>query len=303
MWPGEQGPGGGQHVNPYQQQGQAPWGPPTAPIGTPPTPPGGRGRTPLVAVAAATVVVIAAAVTGFLVLGGGKDDTAGPGPAKSTPAAPSTGPTGDKPRGVDDLKPLVPGWKVVVNPRSGIAFDVPPEWGLKSPGWASYVSDEKDPEEKPLIGFSAPAMLKEKWCTSDDNKDGSPEDTPLAGVGSRSERGARTLDEAARDNASLWVYGAYTQPDKAKVRTGAVEPYTTKSGITGSLASAESSGVAKKGKCDTDGKATSFALKDPKGDFLSWTFLGVKGVQGEVPVATVRRILSTVRLVAGSSTP
>ncbi|MGW2558458.1 hypothetical protein ACWCXB_04245 [Streptomyces sp. NPDC001514] len=303
MWPGEQPPGGGQHVNPYQQQGQAPWGVPTAPMGTPPTPPGGRRRTALVAVAAATAVVIAAGVTGFLVLGGDKDDTADPGPAKSTSDAPSTDPTSDNPRGVDSPKPLVPGWKVVVNPKSGVAFDVPPQWGLKSPTWASYVSDEKDPEEKPLIGFSAPAMLKEKWCTSDDNKDGSPEDTPLASVGSRHERGARTLDEAARNSASLWVYGAYTQPDRATVRAGAVEPYTTTSGITGSLASAESSGVKKKGKCDTDGKATTFAFKDPKGDFVSWTFLGAKGVEDEVPDATVRRILSTVRLIAGSTTP
>ncbi|WP_316778071.1 hypothetical protein [Streptomyces sasae] len=32
------------------------------------------------------------------------------------------------------------------------------------------------------------------------------------------------------------------------------------------------------------------------GDLVSWSFVGTKGLEGEVPDATVRRILSTVRL-------
>ncbi|MFD9219439.1 hypothetical protein ACFWDI_05255 [Streptomyces sp. NPDC060064] len=299
MWPGQQPPGGEQHsqdgyVNPYQQ-------PNPYATGTPPEPPRGGRSTTAVAVAAATAVVIAAGVTGYLVLGGDKDDTADPGPTRSA-SSPVSGPTGsgdDGARDAADPKPVIPGWKVVVNPKRGIAFDVPPEWGLKSPSWSSYVSDNNDPEDKPLIGFSAPAMFKEKWCQSDDDKNGTPEDTALATAGSRGEKGARTTEEAARNSVSLWLYGAYTQPDKKKIKTGAVESYTARSGIKGSVATAVSSGVEKKGKCDTDGKATTFAFEDSKGDFVSWTFLGAKDVAGEVPDATVRKILSTVRLVGG----
>ncbi|MEU9009148.1 hypothetical protein AB0D12_05035 [Streptomyces sp. NPDC048479] len=302
MWQGQQPPGGEQHsqdgyVNPYQQHQQ----PNPYATGTPSEPPRGGRSTTAVAVAAATAVVIAAGVTGYLVLGGDKDDTADPGPTRSasSPASKPTGSGDDDARDAADPKPVIPGWKVVVNPKGGIAFDVPPEWGLKSPSWSSYVSDNNDPEDKPLIGFSAPAMFKEKWCQSDDDKNGTPEDTALGTAGSRGEKGARTTEEAARNSVSLWLYGAYTQPDKKKIKTGAVEPYTARSGIKGSVATAVSTGVDKKGKCDTDGKATTFAFEDSKGDFVSWTFLGAKGVAGEVPDATVRKILSTVRLVGG----
>ena len=51
----------------------------------------------------------------------------------------------------DAAEPVVPGWKVVVNPKCGIAFDVPADWDVKSPGtWPSASTDEKD-GRKPLI--------------------------------------------------------------------------------------------------------------------------------------------------------
>jgi hypothetical protein len=65
------------------------------------------------------------------------------------------------------------------------------------------------------------------------------------------------------------------------------------------VATAFSAGVEKKGRCDTDGKATAFAFKNAKGDIVSWTFIGVKGVDEEVPDATVAKILSSVRLANG----
>lgn len=79
----------------------------------------------------------------------------------------------------------------------------------------------------------------------------------------------------------------------------AAEPYTTASGIRGSVATASSAGVKLEGKCDTDGKATTFAFKNAKGDIVSWMFTGAKGVDEEVPDATVRKVLSTVRLAGG----
>ncbi|UYQ65491.1 hypothetical protein [Streptomyces peucetius] len=252
-----------------------------------------RRRTTMTVVLGLLLVaaLFAAGAVGGLKAVGGEDG----GHASPVSSAP---PTGQARAGAGE-QPTVPGWRTVTNPRTGVVFDVPPEWGRKPASWASYVVEDGDPEEKPLVGFSAPAVLKEKWCVSDVDVDGSSDETWLAAAGSRTERGARTPQEAARDNASLWVYGGYAQPDRAKVTEGAAEPYTTASGIRGSVATASSAGVEPEGKCDTDGTATTFAFKNDKGDIVSWTFTGAKGVDEEVPDATVRKILSTVRLAGG----
>ncbi|MFI5686993.1 hypothetical protein [Streptomyces sp. NPDC051636] len=317
MWPGEQQPGDGtspQHNNPYQQPGYrqpnpyagqhpqapAPW---TAPTAVPPAPqPGGGGgggrRTKLVAVVAAAAVVVAAAVTGALVLGGGKDDQAGPGPSTSSASVSASASAGaDNPRVSGGLKPTVAGWKVVANPDVGIAFDVPPEWAPRSKDWITYVTDDSDPKGKALVGMKAPAVLKEKWCGTDEDKNGTTDYTSLANAGTRGNGDAESTGQIAREDSANWVYGWYTQPDRKKITTGPVTSYTTASGITGSLATSQSSGVPKKTKCDSDGKATTFAFKDGSdGALLSWSFVGAKGVSDEVPDATVRKMLNTVRL-------
>lgn len=301
MWPGQQSPGDGQqpqqpaHNNPYQQPGYQQPNPYAAqpPTARPPAPePPGGGRAKVIAITTAAAVVVAAAVTGAVVLGGGSDDGADPGPTTSsaspTPSA--------NPRTGGAQKPTVAGWKVVVNPDAGIAFDVPANWALQSPGWVSYVAEDNDPEDKPLVAMKAPALLKQKWCTSDDDKDGHTDFTPLASAGTRKNNGAKSAEEAARADATAWVYGAYAQPDHKKVTTGAATSFTTSSGLVGSVATSRSSGVTKRHKCDSDGKATTFAFKNRDGDFASWSFVGVKGVGEEVPDATVRKILGTVRL-------
>ncbi|MFE0173674.1 hypothetical protein ACFWZ2_15255 [Streptomyces sp. NPDC059002] len=298
--PGYQQPG---HPQPGAHGQQAPWNAPTEPAGpraTPPEPPRGGGngnRTKLIALVAAGAVVVAAAVTGFLVFGGDEDDTAKPDPTKSASGSP--GPTASddsNPRAGDgEPEPTVPGWKVVTNPKRGIAFDVPAEWAPQSKDWAGGVVEEGDEKETYLAAFAAPAYLKEKWCASDDDKDGVEDYTYLAAAGTRGNRGVKSTEQAARNDATMWVYGAYTQPDKKKVTTGPVESYTTKSGLKGSLVSASSAGVKKQGKCASDGKATVFAFKDSGGEFASWSFHGAKGVRDEVSDATMRKILATVR--------
>ncbi|MFD9075527.1 hypothetical protein [Streptomyces lasiicapitis] len=296
---------GYQQPNPYQQPGyqqqpvagqQGQWAAGTAPAGAPQPPDGGGSggnRTALIAVITAAAVVVAAGVTGFLLLGGDKDDSAEPDPARSSS---SPAPTDADRRGKDGgPKPTVPGWKTVVNPKRGIAFDVPAQWSLKSVDWISWVSDDAGPEDNRLAAMAAPAYLKEQWCAFDENKDGTNEYMALAGAGTRINRGSKTTEDVARDNSTAWVYGAYAQPERKKIKAGAVESYTTKSGIKGSLAAAESSGVTKREKCDTDGKATVFAFKDAGGEFVSWAFHGAKDVKEEIPDTTVRKILSTVR--------
>ncbi|MFD8423324.1 hypothetical protein [Streptomyces sp. NPDC059466] len=337
MWPGQQPPGGEQNPqnqnpqqpnpyqqpgyqqpNPYQQPGyqqpnpygQPQWGTVPEPPGAPGGPGGGNGgggnRTKVTAIVAASAVVIAAGVTGFLVLGGkGKDDDAGGGPSTSTSpktsasTSPSASGSDDNPRGTDDEKPTVAGWKVVVNPKWGTAFDVPADWNVLTPGTFIGFEDKKKGDGSAVIGMSAPAFLKEKWCTSDDDKDGRTDDTALAGAGTKGQSGAKNTDDVARNDSAWWVFGGYTDQKETSnklLRIGKPTAYTTASGITGSVATTYSTGVPKKGKCDSDGKATTFAFKNSAGDFVSWTLYGAKGVGEEVPDATVRKILSTVRL-------
>ncbi len=299
MWPGQQSPSG----QPNPQDGYPrPDSPqpepglhyaPTIGMGAPEPPRRRWNRTTVVAVAAATAVVVACGVTGFLVLrGNGTDrDDAKPGATDSA----STGGT-DRSSTEGGSGPLVPGWNTVVNAKRGITFDVPATWARQSADWVSYVAEDSDPEEKPLVAMMAPAVFKEKWCTSDDDKDGSEDDNPLASTGTTGEKGARSAAEAAEDTAKKWVYGGYTQPDSTHLEIGEAESYRTKSGVEGSLVTVTSSGAPSKGKCDTDGKAVTFAFKNAEGKFVSWTYVGAHGVSDEVPDATIREILSTVRL-------
>ncbi|MEU1117189.1 MULTISPECIES: hypothetical protein [unclassified Streptomyces] len=332
MWQGQQPPGGEQNQqgqnqpgqdqqgqnqlgqNPYQQPGyqqpnpygqQAPWNAPTMPGGAggtppPPEPPrGGGNRTKLIAMAAAGAVVIAAGVTGVVLLGGDKDDDAAPDPTTSASASADPADDDAHARTGDGMpEPTVPGWKVVVNPKLGLAFDAPADWSLESRDWAGGVVDKKDADDENaefLAAVAAPAYFKEKWCASDDDKDGIKDYTPLAVAGTRGNRGAKSTEEAARHDATNWVYGVYTQPDRKRVATGPTKSFTSKSGLKGSLVSASSSGADTTDKCASDGKATVFAFKNSEGRFVSWSFHGAKGVKDELTDATVQKMAGTVR--------
>ena len=339
MWPGQQPPGGEQNPqdqnpyqqpgyqqpNPYQQPGyqqtgyqqpnaygqQPQWGAPAEPLGAPQAAGGGSGggggnKTKITAIVAASAVVIAAGVTGYLVLGGDKDKEAGGDPSKSakpsvsTSASPS--PSGDdNPRGGDDDadQPTIAGWKVVINPKWGTAFDVPADWEVLSSGTFIGFDDKNKDDTSTIIGMSAPAFLKEDYCTSDEDKDGHKESSALAAAGTKGQSGAKNTNDIARNDSAWWVFGGYTDQKNASKKLltiGKPKAYKTASGVEGSVVTTYSSGVPKEGKCDTDGKATTFAFKNGDGDFVSWTFYGAKGVSEEVPDATIQKILSTVRL-------
>ncbi|MFS8200026.1 hypothetical protein ACLVWQ_15225 [Streptomyces sp. CWNU-52B] len=300
---------GPQPQTPYTQPGQPGWSAPGAPK---PPEGGGRNRTKLVAIVAATAVVVAAGVTGLLVLGGDKDDEAegknGKGgttkpPSSSAAEDPSASAstTEENPRGTDAEKPTVAGWKVVINPRFGTMFDVPAEWEIESTDTSvGFEWEEKGKTDRTTV--TAPAYLKSKWCTTDSDKDGREEDTALATAGTRGENGAKDSAEAAETRVPWWIFGGYTQPDKKSVKWDKATAYTTKSGLKGSVAKAHSSNTPQNKKCDSEGKAITFAFKNGAGDFVTWNLYGAQGVDGEIPEATVQKILSTVRLTKDAPT-
>ncbi|MFK4070632.1 hypothetical protein [Streptomyces sp. NPDC029674] len=324
MWPGQQPPGGeqnpqNQQPNPYQQPGYHQPNPYQQPGYQAPNPyqqpaaggigggmgsgdgggRGGRNKVKILSIVAAAAVVVAAGLTGFLVLGGGdgKDSEAdSPAQAGSKKPSPSVDNDGDdSERGTDNgLEPTIKGWHVVVNPRWGTAFDVPPEWEVQNPGSAIAFEDVKT--GKPLMTMSAPAYLTPEWCVTDDDKDGRTEDHELAAVGTKGAKGAKNTDEVAVNQVGWWVYAGYTQPDKKSFTSDEkAQPYTTKSGIKGSIARAKSTDTPQKGKCATDGKAITFGFKNSAGDYVAWSLYGATGVKDEIPEKTVMKILSTVR--------
>ncbi|WP_156724546.1 hypothetical protein [Streptomyces apocyni] len=318
---------GYQQQNPYTQPGyqqqpgtqqqpgaqpQGPWNAPTTPMGAVAKPPGDdRKKTTIIAIVAATAVVAAAGVTGYLVLGGDDDDksdTAKPkddpkpsatAPKDPTPeASPTESEEEENPRGTEDLKPQIKGWKVVVNPKHGTAFDVPADWEIDSPGMITgYEKTDAKAGDKPLIVMSAPAYYKSEWCGDDPDKDGKTDYTRLAATGTKGANGAKSTADAAEKQVPWWVYGGYTQPDKKSITYDKkAKPYTTTAGIKGSYAWARSKDTPQNGKCDTDGKAIVFGFKNAKGDYVAWSLHGATGVDDELPDKDIMKIMSTVRL-------
>ncbi|MFD5143139.1 hypothetical protein [Streptomyces sp. NPDC058401] len=302
----------------YPQQPPAPqgWGqqPPTVPVpqwgGTPPPPPP-RGGSPFstrtVAIVAASAVVVAAAATGAFVLTRDDDTTNQaddkPSTSASAPASPSASAPaspGANPRGGPEVKPVIPGWKVVLNPKYGTAFDVPPDWEVKSSGLSIGFEDEAKNDGSPLVMMGGPAFLKEDWCKVDADKDGKEESTGLAATGTKGGMGAKGTAEAAYNEAGNWAFAAYAQKaPKGTTKVTEAKEYTTTSGLKGHMATATVSGLPKENKCSSDGKSVAFSFTTTNGDLSTWVLYGAAGVPGEVSKETYEKILSSVRLNAG----
>ncbi|MFB7177662.1 hypothetical protein ACFCYI_08165 [Streptomyces sp. NPDC056257] len=201
----------------------------------------------------------------------------------------------------DPSKPLVAGWKTVVNPKYGTAFDVPPDWEVLSPDVFSGHGDDNDPD-KILIGHTAPAFYKSEWCSIDADGDGTVSDFALGSVGTKGAEGAKDTTEVAEKNAPTWVYAAYTQPDKSVVKWDKPVEYTTKFGLKGTYVKAHSEGAKQPNRCAGDGHSIVFAFKNAEGAFAAWDFYGRTGVPGAIPDSLIMRILSTVRLTPTTPT-
>ncbi|MFG2991068.1 hypothetical protein ACGFZK_17595 [Streptomyces sp. NPDC048257] len=202
----------------------------------------------------------------------------------------------------DPTRPQIAGWKTVINPKHGTAFDVPPQWEVLEPTVFSGHTDRKD-RDKVLIGHTAPAFYKSKWCSIDGDGDGQVSDVRLANVGTKGAAGARDAAETAEKEAPTWVYAAYAQPDKSVVKADEPVAYTTRSGVRGSYVRARSTGVPRADHCAGDGQAVVFGFKNARGDLVSWDFYGRTGVPGAVDDALIMRVLSTVRLAGDPKEP
>ncbi|MGY0055839.1 hypothetical protein ACWY4P_04635 [Streptomyces sp. LZ34] len=282
------------------------WGAPAVQPG-PPEPPRKKNRTTVVAIVAAVAVVAAAAVTAVLVIN--KDDGKGDAAkgdkkpsaaASSSKDAPSQGGGSggeDNPRASETVKPVIPGWKTVINPKRHDVFDVPAGWYVAPPDSMSSFSKDG----KPLISMTGPAYYKEDNCTVKDKKTGVTLSSPLAGTGTKGAQGAKTQAEAAKNEALNWVYAAFDQDKTGTFKYTKPKKFTSDHGIKGYSSSATVTGVKKTGKCSSDGKSFTVTYTDVNGDFATWVLYAAKGVKDEVPDETIKKIMSTLRPLKSGS--
>ncbi|MFI0909654.1 hypothetical protein [Streptomyces abikoensis] len=311
---------GYQQPNPYAQPAGAPPVPPGAPQWSPPgapgapQPQGGGGgrdkRTTVIAISVAAAVVVAAGVTGFLVLkdDGGKDD---PAPAAKdakpsasaqapSPAASSQAPLDNPRAGGSGVKPVVDGWKVVINSKRHLAFDVPADWDVPQDGAAVRIDDEADTSGMKLAeAMSSPAYFQREQCSV--KNDRGTDDTYSSGVaGTKGAQGAKSLEEAAQNEAAAWAWAMFDQKKQGKYDIGKGTAFKSDHGISGATATTTVTNVPQANKCSSDGKAFTVAFKDTNGDFAVWVFSGVKGGQREVADDTIKKVMSTLRPLASS---
>jgi hypothetical protein len=313
--------------SPYQQPGyppqQPPGGYPTPQNWGPPVPggPGGqpprrdrKGMTVGIAITAAVAVIAAIVVGAVYLTGDDKKDkdtdakdrrptaTASKTPtatATATPSASSAPPNGDdssdSPRGAPDsldVKPVVPGWKVVTRSERNVAFDVPQDWTIDSEGMTIGFSDDKG---NPAVAMGAPAYYKHNWCTHGSST------ADRATVGTKGANGAKSVRDAAEGQATAWAYWAYQENGKgtfSKVRNS--KAFHNSHGISGWQASATASNIPKTNRCSADGAAYTVAWTDPTQSdpskrLVVWVLYADRGVPDQLADSVIEKIKSTIR--------
>ncbi|WP_329128902.1 hypothetical protein OG552_01625 [Streptomyces sp. NBC_01476] len=305
----------------YQQQPgyppPQPWGQPTGPGGPAgpqgpdgPQPPRGRRNLNVAIAITSAVAVIAAIVVGAVYLAGGdkKDDAKNGGSptptATVTSATPSPTATGtpsddltDNPRaapGTANVKPVVPGWKVVTRTQRNVAFDVPPDWSVKT---EDEIVGYEDDNGKAQVAMSGPAYYKEAWCTSSEGT------ADRAVVGTKGANGATSVRNAAESQATSWAYWAFQNKGKGTFsKAQNSKEFTNAYGISGWQAQATATKVPA-GKCVTStGEAWTVAWidptqPDPAKKLVVWVLYADRGNADQVSQATVDKIKSTIRLI------
>ncbi|MBM9509583.1 hypothetical protein [Actinacidiphila acididurans] len=295
-----------------------PWGPPQAGGPDGPRPPRDRRNLTIGIAVTAAVAVIGAVVVGAVALTGGdkKNDAKDASPSPGTPlastataAAPTATPSpsdtgaavtagsGDSPRGVPgalDVKPVIPGWKVVKRTERNVAFDVPPNWTVDDEGTEIGFEDKSG---NPAVAMGAPAFYKRNECTAgSQSADG-------AGAGTKGANGAKSVRNAAEVAAESWAYWGFQQNGKGTFSKALdSKAFHNAHGITGWQAMATATNVPHANKCVTDGAAYTVAwidptVLDPSKRLVVWVLYCERGVTDQVPAATIRKIESTIRLM------
>ncbi|MEE4543862.1 hypothetical protein V2S66_18025 [Streptomyces sp. V4-01] len=311
--PSPYGPPGYQQQPPPGYPTPQAWGPPVAggPDGRPPKK---RNTTTIAIAVTASVAVLAAVAVGAVYLTGHKKDDAHGDPTPTPTATSATPPTAaptatattsapgvgggsdDSPRGAPvDIKPVVPGWKVVERDERNVLFDVPSDWTVDSQGMTIGFEDK---DGNPAVAMSAPAYYKHDWCkTAHGTAD-------RAVAGTKGANGATSVRNAAEVQAQSWAYWAYHTDGKGTFsKAQNSRAFHNAHGISGWQAEATASRLPIADKCSSPGgKAWTVAWLDPTQSdpakrLVVWVLYADQGVSDQVAQATVDRIKDSIRLI------
>ena len=158
------------------------------------------------------------------------------------------------------------------------------DWTLAGEGTITAFTDEKT--NKPLVAMSSPAYFKDNWCQG----------SSRAAAGTKGGQGSKTTKEAARIAVGNFAIAGYDQKHKGILKVSNGKPFKSKYGITGHTATATVTGAPKKDSCSTSaGKVVAASWINSNGDLVIWVLFTDAGVKDELPDATIKKIMGSLR--------
>ncbi|MDI5968005.1 hypothetical protein POF50_001330, partial [Streptomyces sp. SL13] len=286
---------------PWNAPGQPPVQGYASPAAPPPPPPYSGGirpqdpvsagrsgrRNAAIAISVAAVVLVVAGVS-VAVFSGGGHRLPWAGPAASHSPSTSASPTPD-PAQTDTLhsgaaKPVVPGWKTMVDGQRQVAFDVPPEWKLQTPSFAEYI---QDPDGAVKIGVNAVALLGGPTCGGSNG---------LAGAGTRNDSKAADSRSAAENAARTWASNGFggAKHSKGKLKLDSA-PFSNAHGIKGTLATATETFSQSGGTCPKNGEVQAIAWRGYHHMMSEWVFWTGTGAPATPQQDVIKLIEGSIR--------
>lgn len=180
-------------------------------------------------------------------------------------------------------KAVVAGWKTAIHGARHVAYDVPPDWKVQSPGVIVGYEDANGP----ISAMSAASSFRDGYCAG---KSGS--NRAIAGVPATQPTGG--LATEANRLVQLWAKGVSADWSKARTTFRAAAPTVLTGGVKGQLAVATIEPNSAD-RCDPPVEivvAVTFRSSIGTSGFV---LTADQGPSDAAPRATVDRIVRTVR--------
>ncbi|OLR94099.1 hypothetical protein BJP25_09760 [Actinokineospora bangkokensis] len=294
-----QQPGYPQGGYPQQQGGYQGFGMYQQPPGQPPR----KSRTPWV-IAAVVVLVLAIGGVGALIYFNQDEDqpVAGPPTSSSAPtSAPSTQKststskkpsTSSTPTQVEDIlvDSVVTGWQGVLSYKENVAYDVPKDWVVETPG---TIVGFEDNNGKPVAVMHGVTTYKEDACTSVKGS--------YRGHAGFVTAGTTEPERAATNGVKLFADAAALNPDgtTAPVQAEAAKPTKVNAGKVDAFIATAVLTVNQPGECPSPSVLfTAVAFKNGANTALFMMYQD-QGVSDALPTESAEKIVQSIRPYQG----
>ncbi len=273
------------------------------PQGGPPMPPPKPNRTPLIVSLVVLVVVAIGVVTTLLVVDNDDDQPiAGPPSTTETTTTTAKSPsttrrptsttrrptTSSTPTEVDQIKvdPVIAGWQGVLSYKEGVAYDVPKDWEVETPG---TIVGFEDNAGKPTAVMHGVTTYKPDACPASRGSYRGHGGFVTAGTTDptrAAQNGVKLFADAAalnKDGTSAPV--AVTPPVATKVGEGKIEAVTATATLT----------VTEPGACPSPTVLfTSVAFKNGANTVLFMMYMD-QGTPDALPKETADKLITSLR--------